>query len=194
MLTILDESSCHLIILLIHELQVKGSTITDLVINIIQASGEEDADTALNLRVLLANTKLGEGSDSSSSHDGVFKNHSVVNISDILGRLSGLGTLKTDKVKNSDSQLSELAILNELAEVGKRILLGIRDELDQIEHALHNSPLELISTLIAQNTAEEGEHTSLLAGEFEAQGADSLHDCNLELVGNLGHEGGNLLH
>jgi len=115
MLTILDESSSHLIVLLIHELEVKGSTITDLVIDIIQASGEENTNTALNLRVLLSNAELGEGSDSSSSHNGVLKNHSVVNIPDILGRLSGLGTLKTNKVKDSDSQLSELAILDKFA-------------------------------------------------------------------------------
>ena len=34
----------------------------------------------------------------------------------------------------------------------------------------------------------------MFSGEFRAQRADALHDDNLELVGDLGHEAGDLLH
>ena len=54
--------------------------------------------------------------------------------------------------------------------------------------------LELVATFVAQNAAEEGQHTGLLARELEAKSPDGLDDGNLELVGNFGHEASNLLH
>ncbi|KAI6763517.1 hypothetical protein HG531_012905 [Fusarium graminearum] len=165
-LTILDEANSHLVILLIHELEVKSSTVTDLIINVVQASGEENANTALDIGVLLADTELSKGGNGSSSDNSVLENDSVVNVSNVLGRLSSLGTLKTNKMEDSDSQLSELAILDKFAKVSKRILLGVGNKLDQVKHAFHNSPLELITTLIAQDTAKEGvDGVGLEAGE-----------------------------
>ena len=108
--------------------------------------------------------------------------------------MRGLGALETNKMQDTDCKLGELAILNELAEVGKRLLLGIRDEFDEVEHALHYSTLEIISSLVAKNAAQECQHTSLLARELETQGADGFNNGDLELVCNLRHEARDLLH
>jgi hypothetical protein len=108
--------------------------------------------------------------------------------------VGGLGALSTEQVQNSDRELGELAVLDELAEVGKRVFLAFGNELDQIEHALNNSALEFVSTLIPQDAAQEDKHTGLLTGELQAQGADSLNNGDLEFVGDIGHEAGYLLH
>lgn len=97
-------------------------------------------------------------------------------------------------MQNPDSQLGELAVLNELAQVGKGLLLRVRNELDEVEHTLDDGALEVVATLITQDTAQESQHTGLLAGELEAKRADSLDDRDLELVGDLRHEAGDLLH
>jgi hypothetical protein len=76
----------------------------------------------------------------------------------------------------------------------KGIVLGVGNKLDQVEHALHNSSLKLVPTFIPQDAAEERQHASLLAGEFETECSDGLDDCDLELIGDLGHEACDLLH
>jgi hypothetical protein len=97
-------------------------------------------------------------------------------------------------MENANSQLGELAVLDELAQVGKGLLLRVGNKLDEVEHALDNSSLELVASLVAQDTAKESKHASLLAGELEAECSDSFDNRNLELVGDLGHEPSNLLH
>lgn len=192
--TVLDKVLCHLIIFLAHELQVQGGTIAHFVVNIVQASRQQNLDTSLDVRVLLADAKLGQSSNSSSSHNGILKDDAVIDVTDVLGWLSSLRTLQTNKVKDTDGQLRKLAILDEFAQMSQSLILGVRNELDQIEHALHDGTLELVSTLIAQNATEEGQHAGLLAGELQAQSSDSLDNSNLELVGNLRHEARDLLH
>lgn len=74
------------------------------------------------------------------------------------------------------------------------IFLAFGNKFDEIKHALDNSSLELIATLVSQDAAQEHKHTSLLARELQAQGANGLDDCDLELVGDIGHEARDLLH
>lgn len=97
-------------------------------------------------------------------------------------------------MKNADGKLCELAVFNEFTEMGQSLILGIGNELNKIKHALNHSALEFETTLVSEDAAEEGEHTGLLAGELEAQGADSLHNGDLELVCDFRHEGRYLLH
>ncbi|KAI6775225.1 hypothetical protein HG530_001983 [Fusarium avenaceum] len=141
-LTVLDESSSHLIVLLVHEAKVEGSTVTDLIIDIVQAA----------------------------------------DVSDVLGRLGSLGTLETNKV-------------------GKRILLRIGNKLDQIKHALNDSPLELVATLVAQNAAKEASTIVILnssvisdmkRGDGEgSNGSVAVGDEELN-IGVAGVDGGGL--
>lgn len=91
-------------------------------------------------------------------------------------------------MEDANRQLGELAVLNELAKVRKSLLLRVRDELDEVEHTLHDRPLEVVSTIITEDATEECEHTSLLARELQAERPDSLDDGDLELVRNLRHE------
>jgi hypothetical protein len=67
-----------------------------------------------------------------------------------------------------DSQFCELAVFNEFAKMSERILFAARNKLDQIKHALHHTSLEFVASLISQDTAQEREHSSLLAWEFQA--------------------------
>src|SRR5687767_7124813 len=164
--TVLNKVLRHLVILLAHELEVEGSTIADLIIDVIQTPREKDLDTALHIRVLLADTEFGKRCDRGGTNDSILQNDAVVNIANILGWLGCLGTLETDQVQDTNSQLGKLAVLNELAQVGKCFFLGVGHELDQVEHALNHGALKLVAALVAQDAAEEGKHTSLLAGEL----------------------------
>lgn len=191
--TVLDELVAD-VILLVHEPQVERSTVTNLIVDIVQASCEQDIHAALDLGIFLADTKFGESSDGGGSDDGIFKDDSVVDVADILGRLRRLGSFETKEVKNAHSKLGEFAILDELAKVGKSLLFGVRHELNKVKHALDNRTLELIAALVTQDAGEERQHASLLARELEAQCADGLHDGDLEFVSDLRHEARDLLH
>src|SRR3569833_912263 len=97
-------------------------------------------------------------------------------------------------MQDADGQLGELAILDELAEVRQSVLLGVGNELDQVEHALDDGSLELVPSLIPEDAAEEGQHAGLLAGELQAERPDGLDDGDFELVRDLRHEARDLLY
>ena len=118
-------------------------------------------DTALDLGILLSNTKFGQGSDSSCSDDCVFQNDTVVDVSDVFRRLGSFGALHAQQVQNADSKLGELAVFDELAEVCKSLLFALRDKLDEIEQSLHDTALEVVAALIAKNTRKESQHARL---------------------------------
>lgn len=147
--TILDKVAGHLVVLLAHELQVQSSAVAHLVVHIVQASREEHLDASLDIGVLLAHTKLGQGSNGGGSNNCVLENHTIVDVADVLSRLSSFGTLQPDKMEDAYGQLGELAVLDELAEVGECLLLGVGDELDQVKHALHDCALELVTAFVA---------------------------------------------
>jgi hypothetical protein len=193
-LTVLDKVLGHLVILLAHQLEVQGSTIAHLIINIIQTSCEKDLDAALHIGILLSYTKLRKRCDGGGTNNCVLEDHTVVDVANILGGLDSLGTLETNQVQNANSKLSELAILDKFAQMGKRLLLRVGDELDQIEHALNHGALKVVTTFVTQDSAKESEHAGLLAREFEAQSADGLDNRNLELISDLRHEARDLLH
>ena len=117
--------------------------------------------TALDLRILLANTKLGQSGHSSGAHNRVLEHNTVVDVADVLRGLRGSGTFHTKQVEHTNGELSKLAVLNELTKMGERLLLGFRHELDQIENALDDTALEVVAALVTQNAGEEGKHTSL---------------------------------
>jgi hypothetical protein len=114
----LDESAGCLI-LLAHQSQVKRSTVSHLVIGVIKTTGKENMDARFDFGVLLANTKLGQCSYSSSAYNGVLQYDTVVNITNILSGVGSLGALGTKQVEDSDRELGEFTVLNKLAQVGK---------------------------------------------------------------------------
>lgn len=177
-----------------HEPQVEGSAVPDFIVHIIQASRQQNLDTALDLGVLLPDTKLGQCRDGCGPDNGVLQDDAVVDVANVLGGLGSLGAFQTKQVENAHGKLRKLAVLDKFAEMGERILLRVGHELDEVEHALHHRPLELVAAFVAKDAAEEGQHAGLLAGELEAERSDSFDDGDLEFVGNLRHEGGDLLH
>lgn len=97
-------------------------------------------------------------------------------------------------MENANRKLRKLAVLDELAEMGKRVLLGVGNKLDEIKHALYHGTLELVAAFIAQDPAEELQHARLFAGELEAKGPNCLNNGDLELVRDFRHEARDLLH
>ena len=59
-------------------------------------------------------------------------------------------------MQNPNSKLGKFAILDELAEMCKSILLGVRYKLDEVEHALYDSSLKFVTTLIPEDSTKEG--------------------------------------
>lgn len=192
-LTITDELARKLVVLL-HQAQVERRSVTYFVISVIQTSCQEHVNAALDIGVLLTNTKFGQSSHSSSAHNCVLKDDTIVDVADVFCRLSSPGALHTQEVENADGKLGKLAVLDELAKVGKCLLLGFGNKLDQIKNALHDAALEVVSALVAQDTRKEGKHASLLRRKLEAKCANSLDNGNLELVCDVGHESADLLH
>jgi hypothetical protein len=117
-LTVLNKGARRLV-LLAHQAQVERCTIPHLVIGVIKTTGEQNLNTRFDFGVLLANTKLGQRGDGSGTYNGVLQNDTVVDVADILGGVSGLGALSTKQVQNSDRELGEFAVLDELAEMGE---------------------------------------------------------------------------
>lgn len=76
-------------------------------------------NTGLDFGILLANTKLGQCGDSSSAYNGILQNNTVVDVTNILGGVGSLGALGTKEVEDSNGELGEFTVFNELAQVGK---------------------------------------------------------------------------
>lgn len=97
-------------------------------------------------------------------------------------------------MENPNRQFGELAVLDELAQVSQSCLSTVLDESDHVKDGLDDGVLKVVSSLVTQNTGQEGKHDSLLGWEFEAKRADGIDDDDFEFVGDVGHEGGDLLH
>ncbi|KAH6607257.1 hypothetical protein Trco_003570 [Trichoderma cornu-damae] len=108
--------SSHLVVLLSHQLQVQGGSISDLVIDVVQAAGKQNLDAALDVRILLADAKLGKGRDGGSADNGVLEHDAVVDVANVLCGLGRLGPFEADEVQDADGQLGEFAVFDELAE------------------------------------------------------------------------------
>ena len=85
-LTILDEAFGRLVFLM-HEPQVKSSTISNFIVGIVKASSEEHINTSLDFRVLLTDAELRQCSDGGGSNNRIFENYSVIDIADVFGWL-----------------------------------------------------------------------------------------------------------
>lgn len=99
--TITDELARKLVVFL-HQAQVESRAITHLVISVVQASGEKYVNTALDFRILLTNAKLRQRRHGSSTHDRILQDNTVVDVTDVLGRLSGPRTFNTEQVENTN--------------------------------------------------------------------------------------------
>lgn len=192
--TIADKLSRDLIVFLLHQAKVECSTVADFIISVVQTSCEQDVNTAFHLWILLTDTKFGQCCYCSCSHNGVLQHNSVVDIPDVLGRLCRFWSFHAQHMQYPYGKLGEFTVLDEFAKVGKCFFLAFRHEFDQIEHAFDHSPLEVIATLLAQNTGKERQHTRLLGWELQAESSDGLYYGDLELVCNLGHESADLGH
>lgn len=117
--------------------------------------------TALDLGILLSNTELGQSGNGSGAYNRVLQHHTVVDVADVLCGLRSPGSFHTKQVKHTNGKLCELAVLDKLTQMSKSLLLGFRDELDQIEDALNDTALEVVATFVAQNAGKEGKHTRL---------------------------------
>mmetsp|Transcript_28203 Transcript_28203/g.48326 ORF Transcript_28203/g.48326 Transcript_28203/m.48326 type:complete len:630 (+) Transcript_28203:255-2144(+) len=169
-----------------------GRAVAHLVVLIGQRALQKSDDGGAQLR-----HAGGEGAQSRHSggtHRGVLQDHAVEHIADVARRGLGVGSHGAEDVKSLDDELTELTIFDELAQMQQGSLLGLGDGPHQIHDAVHDGLLELIASLLAQESRHEADHDAVLLGVLEAQLADGLHHDNLEFVADLVHEGGDLLH
>lgn len=82
----------------------------------------------------------------------MLQHHAVVDEADVLGGVAGLGPLLAQQVQNASGQHGELAVLDELAQVGQPRLLALRVLLDDADDAVHDGPLVLEAALRARAT------------------------------------------
>mmetsp|Transcript_1510 Transcript_1510/g.2260 ORF Transcript_1510/g.2260 Transcript_1510/m.2260 type:complete len:286 (+) Transcript_1510:1602-2459(+) len=66
--------------------------------------------------------------------------------------------------------------------------------LHNVDNGVHDGFLVRRASLVPQRKGEEGEQERVLARILDAERLDSLHNDNLELVRDVAHEGGDLLH
>ena len=109
----------------------------------------------------MSNTELSQSGDSSGAHNRILEHNTVVDVADVLCGLRSPGSFNTKQVEHTNGELCELAVLNELTQMSKCLLLGFRNELDQIENALDDTALEVVAALVTQNAGKEGKHTRL---------------------------------
>ena len=116
--TILNKKTSH-VILFLHQSQIESSTITHFIINVIKTPGKQNRNTRLDFGIFLADSKLGQCSHGSSANNGILQDHSVVNIANVLCRMTSLWTLDAEKMQYSDREFGEFAVFDKLTEVRK---------------------------------------------------------------------------
>lgn len=65
---------------------------------------------------------------------------------------------------------------------------------DDIKDGLDDGTLVLVTALVAQHARQERQHQSLFCGKLETQGTDGIDYNDFELVADVGHKQGDLLH
>ena len=109
----------------------------------------------------MSNTELSQSGDSSGAHNRILEHNTVVDVADVLCGLRSPGSFHTQQVEHANGELGKLAVLDELAQMSKGLLLGFGDELDQVENALDDTALEVVAALVTQNAGKESEHARL---------------------------------
>jgi hypothetical protein len=98
--------------LFVQHLDVHGRTISDLIIDIVQASTQSACITHLptsspsqqhiytlhDSLVINTDAKLGQTANCRSPDNGVLEDHAVIDVPDELGRVAGLGSFHTEQV------------------------------------------------------------------------------------------------
>lgn len=165
-LTISDESSRELIIIIFHQSQIQCSAIANFIISIVETSLKQHADTLLDFWILLPDTEFGQRSNCCSTHDRIFQYNSIVDVTNVLCWLRSLWSFHAKHVQNTHGKFGEFAIFDELTQVCQRLVPRFWHELDKIEHAFHHTALEVVAALVAQNSGKEREHAGLLGWEL----------------------------
>lgn len=84
----------------------------------------------------------------------MFQDHPVVDEADVFGGVVGLGPLLAQEMQDAGSQHCELAVLNELAQVGQPCLLALSVLLNDADDTVHDGPLILKAALQCEGAAE----------------------------------------
>ena len=155
---------------------------------------EKHVDTLAELLIEVVQPELRQTRYGSRTHGRVLKHDTVIDESDVLGRVRRLGALDTQQVEHTNREFCELAVLDELTQVRERLLLALPDELDHVEDGFDDRALKVVSALVAQDARQEREHRFVLGRELEAERADGVDDDDLELIADLAHEAADLLH
>mmetsp|Transcript_4894 Transcript_4894/g.17633 ORF Transcript_4894/g.17633 Transcript_4894/m.17633 type:complete len:665 (+) Transcript_4894:501-2495(+) len=174
------------------QLEVHRRAVPDLIVVVPQGPPEQHPDARGEGGD--PHAEVGERGHRRCAHRRVLQDDPVVHVPNVLCRVGGLGALLAQQVQDLGGQVGELAVLDELAKVRERRLLGLGDRPDDPEDGIDDGLLVLKATLLPQHTGQEGHHRPELGGELDAELVHGVHDHNLELVSNLGHERGHLLH
>eukprot|EP00962_Isochrysis_galbana_P003653 scaffold1041_cov124-Isochrysis_galbana.AAC.14 len=170
----------------------EDGAVAHLVVVVVQAALQQDCDG--RAEVGNGDAKLGQRGDGRGAYGGVLQHDAVVDEPDIFGRLLRARALDAEKEEDLRRQQRKLTVLDELAQVRQAGLLGLGHARDDDEQGVHDGLLVLEAALLAQHVCEEGHEEAVLVRELEAHGPDGVHDDDLEVVGDLRHEGRDLLH
>lgn len=80
---------------------------------------KQDLDTPLDSLICDVDSELCQTRNSSSPHDRVFEDDSVVDVSNVFRGLESLGSFDSEEVEDPDREFRELAIFDELAELSE---------------------------------------------------------------------------
>mmetsp|Transcript_23320 Transcript_23320/g.81280 ORF Transcript_23320/g.81280 Transcript_23320/m.81280 type:complete len:654 (-) Transcript_23320:970-2931(-) len=172
--------------------KVESSPVAHLVVLIVQRTGEKRNDAGP--QPLHTRSKLRQGRHRRRSYRCVLENHTVVDESNEAPGLRRCRTSIAEQVKDAGGQLRVLAVLDELAELEQPFRLGVGDLVDQFHHAVQDSFFEIVAALLPQGIGQVSEEQAVLRRVTKAQLVDGADNRDPELVGDLGHEGHDLLH
>mmetsp|Transcript_10529 Transcript_10529/g.14527 ORF Transcript_10529/g.14527 Transcript_10529/m.14527 type:complete len:205 (-) Transcript_10529:259-873(-) len=99
---------------------------------------------------------------SGSPHRSILQNDSVEHEANEARRAGRERAHRADDVKDLHDELTELAVLDELAQVQQRRLFGVGDGTHEIHNAVHDALLELVAALFAQEGGQEAHHHAVL--------------------------------
>lgn len=99
----------------------------------------------------------------------MLQNNPVVNEANIFGGVVGFGPLLPQEVEDTSGQHSELAVLNEFAEVRQACLFALRVLLNNADDAVHNGSLVFKAALRSKREVLSWKSQSILEIELAKQ-------------------------
>mmetsp|Transcript_9710 Transcript_9710/g.21643 ORF Transcript_9710/g.21643 Transcript_9710/m.21643 type:complete len:292 (-) Transcript_9710:1309-2184(-) len=146
----------HLIIVhtLLQDGAVEVDAISNLVVVVIGAELQQEKDILSQVGAFHGN--LGQGIHCSGPDQGVLQNESVVDETNVLGRMRCARHLLTQKSQDARAEVGILTVLNELAKVKQTHLSGCWHLGDDQDQGIHQVLFDLSGAIFTQVGRQEG--------------------------------------